>query len=253
VELPVAAPWFAVEDVGRGVSRLVEPWVDPFLVSNIWHVRGRDRDLVIDAGNGVGSLRQAVAELSDGRPVVAVVTHAHFDHVGGLGEFADRRCHPSDAAMPTPGPLRLVREDFPDWLVQDFAYYRSPLPARVALLAVPEEGFDVMGWSTPPVEATSFVGEGDVVDLGDRAFQVLHTPGHTAGSICLWEEESGILFSGDTIYVGDVLGWDDGPAFAASLGRLRSLPAEVVHAGHGGSFGGEELRTAIDRGLELLE
>ena len=253
MELPVAATWFAVEDVGQGVSRLVEPWVDPFLVSNIWHVRGRDRDLVIDAGIGVGSLRQAVAELSEGRPVVAVVTHAHFDHVGGLGEFADRRCHPSDSAMPTPGPLRLVREDFPDWLVQDFAYYRSPLPAEVALLAVPEKGFDVRGWSTPPVEATSFVGEGDVVDLGGRAFQVLHTPGHTAGSICLWEEESGILFSGDTIYVGDVLGWEDGLAFAASLGRLRTVPAEVVHAGHGGSFGGEELRTTIDRGLELLE
>lgn len=253
MELPVAAPWFAVEDVGRGVSRLVEPWVDPFLVSNIWHVRGGDRDLVIDAGNGVGSLNQAVEELSEGRPVVAVVTHAHFDHVGGLGEFADRRCHPSDSAMPTPGPLRLVREDFPDWLVHDFAYYRSPLPTRVALLAVPEEGFDVRGWSTPPVEPTSFVGEGDVVDLGGRAFQVLHTPGHTAGSICLWEEESGILFSGDTIYVGDVLGWEDGPEFAASLGRLRTVPAEVVHAGHGGSFGGEELRTAIDRGLELLE
>jgi glyoxylase-like metal-dependent hydrolase (beta-lactamase superfamily II) len=253
VELPVAASWFEVADVGRGVHRLVEPWVEPFLVSNVWHVRGRDGDLVVDAANGIGSLGREVARLTEARPVVAVVSHAHFDHVGGLGEFADRRCHPSDAAMPTPGPLRLMRDDFPDWLVEDFAYYGSELPDEVALLALPEPGFDPAGWSTPQVDATSFVGEGDVVDLGDRAFDVLHTPGHTAGSICLWEEETGILFSGDAIYVGDVLGWEDAPAFAASLRRLRTLPVQVVHAGHGVSFGGEELRAAIDRALELVE
>jgi glyoxylase-like metal-dependent hydrolase (beta-lactamase superfamily II) len=253
VDLPVATPWFAIEDVGQDVSRLVEPWVDPFLVSNVWHVRGRDRDLVIDAANGIGSLEEAVAGLSEGRPIVAVVTHAHFDHVGGLAEFADRRCHAADSTMPTPGRLRLLREDFPDWLVADFAFYRSELPEQVVLLAVPEPGFDVKGWSTPPVEATSFVNEGDVVDLGDRSLEVLHTPGHTAGSICLWEAETRMLFSGDAIYLDDVLGWDDAASFASSLRRVRALPALVVHAGHGRSFDGEELRAAIDRALGLVE
>ena len=250
--LPVATPWFAIAPAGGGVSRLEEPCVDPFLASNVWHIRGRDRDLLVDSANGIGPLGEAVAGLSEDRPIVAIATHAHFDHVGGLGEFADRRCHAADSAMPTPGRLRLVREEFPDWLVKEFSYYGSELPVEVALSAMPEAGFDVRTWSTPPVDATSFVAEGDVVDLGDRAFEVLHTPGHTPGSICVWEEATGTLFSGDAMYLDDVLGWEDADAFGASLRRLRTLGVKVVHAGHGRSFDGEELRSAIDEALERM-
>jgi glyoxylase-like metal-dependent hydrolase (beta-lactamase superfamily II) len=253
LDLPLADRWFSVADAGNGVTRLEESWVDPFLVSNVWHVRGRDRDVLIDAANGIGSLADVVGGLSGGRPVVAVATHAHFDHVGGLAEFADRRCHESDAGMPTPGPLRLLRKDFPDWLVVDFAYYDANLPDLVALRGVPEAGFDVEAWSTPVVTPTSFVSDGEVIDLGDRAFEVLHTPGHTAGSICLWEALSGTLFSGDAIYVDDRLGWEDPTAFASSLRRLRELAPEVVHGGHGRSFDGQELKRTVERTLRELE
>ena len=81
-----------------------------------------------------------------------------------------RRC-------PRPAGLRLMREDFPAWLVEDFEYYDSPIPETVAVSGVPDRDFDPAGWTTPLAEATSFVDEGDVIDLGDRAFVVLHTPG----------------------------------------------------------------------------
>jgi len=181
--------------------------------------------------------------------VIAIVTHAHFDHVGGLHEFEDRRCHEADAGMPNPAPLRLLREDFPQWLVDDFAWYDSPLPGAVALKGVPHEGFDSAGWATPPVTATSFLADGEVVDLGDRSFMVLHTPGHTAGSICLLDEHDGTLFSGDAIYVDARLGWEDPVAFGASLERLRDIDVRIVHSGHGRSFDGVELRKAIDAAL----
>jgi glyoxylase-like metal-dependent hydrolase (beta-lactamase superfamily II) len=251
-ELPVVHPWFAAEDAGGGVTRLIETHVDPFLESNVWHVRGSERDLVVDAANGIGPLRPAIDALDDGRPVVAVVTHAHFDHVGGLYEFDDRRCHRADADMPNPAGLRLVREDFPDWLIDDFAYYGSPLPERVALTGVPHAGFDPTTWTTPPVTATAFLAEGDRIELGDRAFTVLHTPGHTAGSICLWDEAAGTLFSGDAIYVDARLGWEDAAAFAASLQRLRDMDVRVVHAGHGRSFDAAELRVAAEASLREL-
>ncbi len=125
-------------------------------------MRGSERDLVVDAANGIGPLRPAIDALSDGRPVVAVVTHAHFDHVGGLHEFEDRRCHRADAEMPTPAGLRLMREDFPAWLVEDFEYYDSPIPETVAVSGVPDRDFDPAGWTTPSATATSFVDEGDV-------------------------------------------------------------------------------------------
>ena len=81
--LKVVDCWFSVEPVDDRVTLITEPYVDRFLRSNIWHVRGRDRDLVVDSGNGIGSLRRDVPVLFD-RPVVAVGTHAHSDHMGGF-------------------------------------------------------------------------------------------------------------------------------------------------------------------------
>ncbi|MDP9299955.1 MAG: MBL fold metallo-hydrolase [Actinomycetota bacterium] len=251
-ELPVAHPWFAAQDAGDGTTRLIEPYVDPFLESNVWHVAGADRDLVVDAANGIGPLLPAVDALSDGKRVVAIATHGHFDHVGGLHEFDDRRCHPGDAEMPDPAGLRLMREAFPVWLVDDYAWYGSSLPDVVAVTAVPNAGFDVAAWTTPPTEATAFVDEGDVIELGDRSFVVLHTPGHTAGSICLLDDANGTIFTGDAIYVDARLGWEDPEAFARSLVRLRGLDVRVAHSGHGRSFDAAELRATVDATLAAL-
>ena len=106
--------------------------------------------------------------------------------------------------------------------------------------------------TTPPTEATSFVDEGDTIDLGDRSFVALHTPGHTDGSICLWEEASGTIFTGDAIYVDARLGWEDPEAFAASLVRLRGLDIRIAHSGHGRSFDASDLRGTVDGTLAEL-
>jgi glyoxylase-like metal-dependent hydrolase (beta-lactamase superfamily II) len=71
---------------------------------------------------------------------------------------------------------------------------------------------------------------------------VMHVPGHTAGSIALWEPATGTLFTGDAAYVDDLLSWDDEDEFRASIGRLAEVPASRVCAGHGRVFDGEELR-----------
>lgn len=251
-DLPVVHPWFGAEDAGDDVTRLVETHVDPFLESNVWHVAGTERDLVVDTANGIGPLLPAVDALSDGRPVVAIATHGHFDHVGGLHEFDDRRCHRKDADMLDAPGLRLLRGAFPDWLVEDYAWYGSPLPDVVALSAVPDAGFDVAGWTTPPANPTAFVDEGDAIDLGDRSLVVLHTPGHSAGSICLLDDANGTIFTGDAIYVDARLGWEDPEAFAASLMRLRGLDFRIAHSGHGRSFDAAELRSTVDATLAEL-
>lgn len=253
MDLPVAHPWFHAEDVGGGVTRLWEPHVDPLLVSNVWHVPGRDADLIVDAANGIGPLRPTVDALVEGRPVIAVVTHGHFDHVGGLHEFDDRRVHRVDAMMTrSPYPLRLRREDFPEGTEEMFAYYGIPVP-EVIVDAVPSSGFDLEGWVAPGAEPTQLLDDGDVLDLGDRRFALVHTPGHTAGSACLLEEATGTLFTGDALYVDARLSWDDPPAAAASLRRLRELDVRVVHAGHERSFDSSELVVAIDAALRDLE
>lgn len=96
--------------------------------------------------------------------------------------------------------------------------------------------------------ATRLVDEGDVLDLGDRVLQVLHTPGHSPGGISLWEAATQTLFSGDIVYDGPLIedayhsNLDD---YAASLARLRELPVRTVHGGHFASFSGERLREMI--------
>jgi glyoxylase-like metal-dependent hydrolase (beta-lactamase superfamily II) len=207
---------------------------------------------VVDFGNGVGALRPCIDPFTDGRSVVAVATHGHFDHVGGLHEFDDRRVHEDDAEMTrSPYPLRLRRPEFAEGTEEMFEYYGYPVP-ELLIRGLPERDFDVAGWVAPGAEPTVLLHEGDMIDLGDRSFEVLHTPGHTAGSACLWEVETGTLFSGDAIYVDAKLSWDDASAFTASLQRLAELPAQRVFAGHERWFNGDELRATVEGALRDL-
>jgi glyoxylase-like metal-dependent hydrolase (beta-lactamase superfamily II) len=87
---------------------------------------------------------------------------------------------------------------------------------------------------------TSLLVDGDVIDLGDRAFEVMHLPGHSPGSIGLWEPKTGILFSGDAIYDGALLDFlpdSDVQDYIRTMKRLRALPVTIVHGGHEPSFG----------------
>jgi len=99
-----------------------------------------------------------------------------------------------------------------------------------------------------PVEA------GDIIDLGNRRFEILHLPGHSPGSIGLWEAETGTLFSGDAIYDGPLIETLPGAnldQYIATLERLLEIPATTIHAGHDPSFGRETMQTIAQRYLDL--
>jgi glyoxylase-like metal-dependent hydrolase (beta-lactamase superfamily II) len=231
MDLPVAQRWFRTERVDPDISLLVEAHLDRFFESNVWHVRGRERDLVVDTGNGIGDLRGELAPVIDGRDVVAVATHGHFDHIGGLHAFDERWCHPADADdLRRPFALALLHEDFPDGLEDEIRWFGYE-PPDVVVTAVPSAGFDLRGWRTIATEPTRLLDDGDVVDLGGRSFEVLHVPGHTAGSIALWDAPNAVLFTGDTAALDDPLYAEDEDAFRRSLEVLRALPVELVCAG----------------------
>lgn len=250
---PVAGQWHATIQLENGITRFTEPHIDTMLESNAWLVRGRDADLLVDTLNGIGPLRPVVAAMNDDRPVVAVVTHGHFDHVGGLHEFDDRRGHADDAdEIRSPFPMRLHVDDFPEGTAEMYAYYGYPVP-RMAVSALPADDFDDEAWVSPGAELTATVADGDVIDLGDRRFEILHVPGHSAGSIALWEAATGLLFSGDTLYVDDRLSFDDPIAGAASLRRLAELPVQRVLPGHGSAFPADRMEAAVAEELAILE
>ena len=83
MQLQVADRWFEWERLADGVTRIWEPHVIRVEQCNIWHVRGRDRDLLIDTGMGIASLSAAAQEIFD-KALMAVATHTHLDHVGSL-------------------------------------------------------------------------------------------------------------------------------------------------------------------------
>ncbi|HEY2507462.1 MAG TPA: MBL fold metallo-hydrolase [Streptosporangiaceae bacterium] len=211
------------------------------LRANAWLVHGRDRDILFDCGLGVASLIRTVAGLTEREPVV-VLTHAHLDHMGAAHEFAECWAHPLERAdRPLPGSLLgadlAVELGLKEWL------------PTVLIKAIPYEGYEPSGYRLQPAKVTRHLCDGDVVDLGDRAFTVIHLPGHSPGSIAFFDERDGTMFSGDAVYDGvlidEIAGADIG-AYAASLRRLRELPVRVVHPGHGPSFDGRRLRELID-------
>ena len=98
MSLPVVGDWFSVTWVTGSIARLTEPHVSGLMRANLWYVRGRERDLLVDTGSGAAPLRPVLARFARGRrrEVVAVATHAHVDHIGGLHEFERRLLHPCE-------------------------------------------------------------------------------------------------------------------------------------------------------------
>lgn len=245
--LQIAGKWFERRRVDADITHMWEPHVDPLLRCNIWHVRGRNRDLMIDTGLGIASLTEAAQDLLDKR-VTAVATHTHYDHIGGHHEFAECLVHPTEEAALRHAAVTdfvgLRREDIPAALVTSIeaAGYRLP---SILMDAVPTAGYRLQDYRLRDVRGKiTTVSEGDLIDLGNRAFEVLHLPGHSPGGIGLWDARQGVLFSGDAIYNGPLIGdlpGSDRRAYVNTLKRLLDMPAHVVHAGHEPSFGRKRL------------
>src|SRR5262245_22994423 len=244
----IAERWFDFRRVDDDITLIWEPHVVPLIRCNIWHVRGRDRDLLIDTGLGMASLKAAARHLFE-KSLTAVATHAHYDHVGGFHEFEDRVIHGAEARkVATGNAASLFGSGKEDALLESIRAAGYDVPPEL-FTAVPNGHYDPRSYSVLPAPATRTVEEGDVIDLGDRQFEILHLPGHSPGSIGLWEAKSGVLFSGDAIYDGpllDELPGSDIPVYLTTMKRLRELPVSVVHAGHESSFGRARLRELCD-------
>ena len=230
--------WYEMKRLDDGISLIRESHIKPFYRCNIWHVRGRDRDLLVDSGMGVVSLRDHVRLVCE-RPLVAVASHTHFDHIGCHHEFEERAVHRDEAdLMAHPTRANTLADPY---VTDEIFTMLPPAPYRSNEYAV------------KAAPATRILEAGDVIDLGDRRFEVIHTPGHSPGGIMLFEKETQILFSGDTVYDGDLIDdayHSDLDAYIASMKRIHDLPVRVVHGGHYPSFDGARYRELIRNWLD---
>jgi hydroxyacylglutathione hydrolase len=179
------------------------PWeTNAYLV---WDGRSADA-LVVDPGMGAAEPLMARATANGLRLHLIANSHGHIDHI-----FDD-------------GPL-MEASEAPLAIHPDDAY-------RL-------DGRNTYGFELQPVSARVELREGEQVRIGDLTFDVLHSPGHTEGSVCLYEERLGVLLAGDVLFAGsygrtDLPGGDEAQ-MVASLARLaREIPGGVrVLPGHG--------------------
>jgi glyoxylase-like metal-dependent hydrolase (beta-lactamase superfamily II) len=254
--IPVAGSWFSARQVADGITLVTEPHVASLIRANFYHVRGSEADLIVDTGTGIAPLAWVLGGLvDDARRVIAVATHTHYDHVGGMHEFGERLVHPREQE------LLAGKGQFASLLARDFrGAWRSQaeddeheLP-EVLVDAVPFEGFDPRHYALAPARATRLVDDGDQITLGSWVFEVMHTPGHSPGGICLVDRQAGVLFSGDTLYdsrLFDELPGSDIGSYLKTIARLRSLAGiRMVCPGHDACFDGDRLRELCDAYLK---
>ncbi|MGL4198221.1 MAG: MBL fold metallo-hydrolase, partial [Allorhizobium sp.] len=182
--------WYSVRRLDDDVTYICEPHIQEFYRCNIWHVRGRDRDMLVDSGMGVVSLREWVPLVTE-RELIAVASHTHFDHIGCHHEFECRAVHSAEAD--------LLAEPTRENTLAD------PYVTDEIFDALPPEPYCSKCYSVKRAPATRLLEDGDMVDLGDRQFEVIHTPGHSPGGIALYEKATEILFSGDILYDGPLI------------------------------------------------
>lgn len=204
---------------------MIIPLIGSGFESNCFIVAG-EKAAVIDAGDPhrilekMGGLNIQTAYL--------INTHCHYDHVLGLGVLKQRL-----------GGLVALHEADADAL---------DAGERDLILA------DAFGARPPMVKVDVRLRDGSVIDLGGLCLDVIHTPGHTPGSICLYEPETKSLFSGDTVFA-DGVGRTDFPKgsfedLKKSVETLIELHNEsgigTVYPGHGPTTTGDRIRNIYE-------
>lgn len=168
--------------------------LDPFR-TYLYLLEGSEKAVLLDAGNGFSGLGELVRSLTE-KPVTVILTHGHFDHTGAAAEFSDCFIKEEDLPVLLSG---FDRKDRAEKMRVFSRLFEVPLTAE-------EEQYLIDAKAPGNI---SFLKEGDVFDLGGRTLEVIETPGHTKGSICLLEKETQRLYSGDTVCNREILVYFD--------------------------------------------
>jgi hydroxyacylglutathione hydrolase len=174
----------------------------------VWDKQSK-KAVVIDPGDEGAFIENEIEKLQL-NPILIVNTHYHFDHIGANGYLKKKYNI----------PIAISKID---------AQYlqKSHL-----------DGIQFMINTEASPKADILLSENDTISFGSINFNILETPGHTKGSICLYSQEEKILFSGDTLFLESVGRWDlkggNKEELFRSLDRLLELPKDtIVYPGHG--------------------
>lgn len=157
--------------------------ISDFGIANCYLLIGEERALLIDCGLGIGDIKGAVEKITD-KPILVVATHGHVDHAGGDGQFEKIYVHTLDTGKTYNFMTNyIVRKLF---LIGSRGVVDKSI--KVKDLVKYDKRPEVVG-----------IEDGYVFDLGGRQVKVVHSVGHTYGSILLLDDKAKIAFVGDNM------------------------------------------------------
>ncbi|NLH21970.1 MAG: MBL fold metallo-hydrolase [Methanothrix sp.] len=189
-----------------------------------------ERPILVDAGMMAAPTLRNIKKLIDPQKIeMIVLTHCHHDHSGAAPELK--------AAT---GARLLLSEKEVGAVGDDLA--------SVAYL---------FGQQAPHYEVDQTLKEGMVLDIGEWKLEVMETPGHSQGSLCLYEPRAKVLFSGDTVFPDGNIGRTDmyggsTPDLVASIERLTGLDVEIMYPGHM-EITGRDVKRQIEMSLRFAK
>jgi glyoxylase-like metal-dependent hydrolase (beta-lactamase superfamily II) len=205
-------PWFEVLKIRPGVYAIYEPHQFEEVISYL--IIGTRKAVLFDTGMGISNIKAVVEGLTK-LPVSVVNSHTHNDHVGDNWRFDDVYGMPTDFTRTN---ARGSTADAQAELAPGQICGTLPI------------GFDQRSYRTRAFHISRWLHDGDSIDLGDRTLKVISTPGHTPDSIVLLDERNGLLFTGDTFYLGPIYLYrpeTDLDAYAASIRKLAALSSQL--------------------------
>jgi len=237
----VQQPWFATQRIRDDLYCITEPLYTWENRANLWLIKGRDADLLIDTGLGVSSLKLYLADLLD-KPLKVVASHVHFDHSGSCHEFDQVYIHQNEHQALCSGDQQMILSAPEIGFVPDSD-----------LESIPYQGFSACDYEVKACPQAQALQHGDVIDLGNRAFEIMHLPGHSSGSIGLYDASSQQFFSGDVVYDGHLL--DDLQdsvisEYLDSMERLLQLKTNEVCPGHYHCFDRRRLHELVKQYID---
>lgn len=148
-------------------------------------IEGKEKAILFDTGMGLPGLEELAKELTE-KPVFVINSHGHFDHVGGNGQFG--QCHISETDIPLMKDCLQpsLRKEVLDGFAKEFQ------------MSLSEEELNALAQVKTDIVYLP-LHKSEIFPIGGRTLQVIETPGHTQGSICLLDKESRMLFSADTV------------------------------------------------------
>lgn len=208
--------WFTIDPIDNETYIISEyrHWEE----THCYLLNGSKHSLLIDTGLGICNIHDKVTQLTN-NPITAVATHVHWDHIGGHEYFPDFYAH----------------EDELNWLSGEFPLTMKQIKDMVIDHCDLPDGYDVDKYQFFQGIPTRVLADNDIIDIGGRYIQILHTPGHSPGHMCFWEKERGYLFTGDLVYKDTLFAYypsTDPEAYLNSLERVSALAVKRVFPAH---------------------